>query len=94
MTRDQFSENNVFCRYVPAMVGCNEYNMYMYTLYAAGRSREKGLIHQSSKKVLQLNCKTQLMERDALNQQHVMQCYAIALTKSRRSLLIVGKSTG
>ena len=55
---------------------------------------DQGLIHQSSKKVLQLNCKTQLMERDALNQQHVMQCYAIALTKSRRSLLIVGKSTG
>ena len=76
------------------MIGCNEYNMYMYTLYAAGRSREKGLIHRSSKKVLQLNCKTQLMERDALNQQHVTQCYAIALTKSRRSLLIVGKSTG
>ena len=45
-------------------------------------------------KVLQLNCKTQLMERDALNQQHVMQCYAIALIKSRRSLLVVGKSTG
>ena len=26
------------------------------------------------------------MERDALNQQHVTQCYAIALIKSRRSL--------
>ena len=36
----------------------------------------------------------QLMEHDALNQQHVMQCYAIALIKSRRSLLVVGKSTG
>ena len=46
------------------------------------------------KKVLQLNCKTQLMERDALNQQHVTQCYAIALIKSRRSLLVVGKTTG
>ena len=45
-------------------------------------------------KVLQLNCKTQLMERDALNQQHVTQCYAIALIKSRRSLLVVGKTTG
>ena len=76
------------------MVGCNEYYMYMYTLYAAARSKEKGLMHQSSKKVLQLNCKTQLMEHDALNQQRVTQCYAIALTKSRRSLLIVGKSTG
>ena len=39
------------------------------------------------KKVLLLNCKTQLMERDALNQQHVTQCYAIALIKSRRSYL-------
>ena len=48
----------------------------------------------SVKKVLQLNCKTQLMERDALNQQHVTQCYAIALIKSRRSLLVVGKTTG
>ena len=76
------------------MVGCNEYNMYMYTLYAAGGSREKGLIHQSSQKVLQFNCKMQLMECDALNQQHVTQCYAIALTKSRRSLLLVGKSAG
>ena len=47
-----------------------------------------------TKKVLQLNCKTQLMERDALNQQHVTQCYAIALIKSRRSLLVVGKTTG
>ena len=46
------------------------------------------------KKVLQLNCKTQLMEHDALNQQHVTQCYAIALIKSRRSLLVVGKTTG
>ena len=46
------------------------------------------------KKVLQLNCKTQLMARDALNQQHVTQCYAIALIKSRRSLLVVGKTTG
>ena len=38
----------------------------------------------------------QLMERDALelNQQHVTQCYAIALIKSRRSLLVVGKTTG
>ena len=45
-------------------------------------------------KVLQLNCKTQLMERDALNQQHLTQCYAIALIKSRRSLLVVGKTTG
>ena len=42
----------------------------------------------------QLNCKTQLMERDALNQQHVTQCYAIALIKSGRSLLVVGKTTG
>ena len=49
---------------------------------------------QLFKKVLQLNCKTQLMERDALNQQHVTQCYAIALIKSRRSLLVVGKTTG
>ena len=39
------------------------------------------------KKVLQLNCKTQLMERDTLNQQLVTQCYAIALIKSRRSYL-------
>ena len=31
-------------------------------------------------KVLQLNCKTQLMERDALNQQHVTG-YARALVK-------------
>ena len=46
------------------------------------------------KKVLQLNSKTQLMKRDALNQQHVMQCYAIALINSRRSLLVVGKTTG
>ena len=36
----------------------------------------------------------QLMEHDALNQQHVMRCYAIALIKSRGSLLVVGKSTG
>ena len=48
----------------------------------------------SIKKVLQLNCKTQLMERDALNQQRVTQCYAIVLIKSRRSLLVVGKTTG
>ena len=34
------------------------------------------------------------MERDALNQQHVTQCYATAPIKSRRSLLVVGKSTG
>ena len=34
------------------------------------------------------------MERDALNQQHVTQCYARALIKSRGSLLVVGKSTG
>ena len=47
-----------------------------------------------TKKVLQLNCKTQLMERDALNQQRVTQCYAIALIKSHRSLLVVGKTTG
>ena len=33
------------------------------------------------------------MERDVLNQQHVTQCYAIALIKSRRSLLVVGKTT-
>ena len=45
-------------------------------------------------KVLQLNCKTQLMERDALDQQHVTQCCAIALIKSRRSLLVVSKTTG
>ena len=45
-------------------------------------------------KVLQRNCKTQLMERDALYQQHVTQCYAIALIKSHRSLLVVSKSTG
>ena len=31
------------------------------------------------------------MEGDALNQQ---QCYAIAFIKSRRSLLVVGKSAG
>ena len=46
------------------------------------------------KKVLQRSCKTQLMERDALNQQHVTQCNAIAHIKYRRSLLVVGKSTG
>ena len=34
------------------------------------------------------------MERDALNQQHVTQCNAIAPIKYRRSLLVVGKSTG
>ena len=34
------------------------------------------------------------MERDALNQQHVTQCYAIALIKSHRSLLVVGQTTG
>ena len=51
-------------------------------------------VHLCIKKVLQLNCKTQLMERDALNQQHVTQCYSIALIKSRRSLLVVGKTTG
>ena len=34
------------------------------------------------------------MERDALNQQHVTQCYAIALIESHRTLLVVGKSTG
>ena len=45
-------------------------------------------------KVLPLNCKTQLMERDALNKQYVTQCYAIAPIKSRRSLLVVGKTTG
>ena len=50
--------------------------------------------HYHYQKVLQLNCKTQLMERDAFNQQHVTQCYAIALIKSRRSLLVVGKTTG
>ena len=36
----------------------------------------------------------QLMERDALNQQHVRQCYAIVLIKSHGILLVVGKSTG
>ena len=59
--------------------------------------RSLHLIHKnrfSIKKILQLNCKTQLMERDAVNQQHVTQCYAIALIKSRRSLLVVGKTTG
>ena len=59
--------------------------------------RKHGSTHQGVvffKKVLQLNCKTQLMERDTLNQQHVTQCYAIALIKSRRSLLVVGKTTG
>ena len=45
-------------------------------------------------KVLQRNCKTRLMERDALNQQHVTQCNAIAPIKYRRSLLVVSKSTG
>ena len=34
------------------------------------------------------------MERDARNQQHVTQCYAIAPIKTRRSLPVVGKSTG
>ena len=34
------------------------------------------------------------MDRDTLNQQHVTQCYAIAPIKSRRSLLMVGKTTG
>ena len=53
-----------------------------------------GMIRFYIKKVLQLSCKTQLMKRDALNQQHVTQCYAIALIKSRRSLLVVGKTTG
>ena len=59
--------------------------------------RKHGSTHQGVvffKTVLQLNCKTQLMERDTLNQQHVTQCYAIALIKSRRSLLVVGKTTG
>ena len=36
----------------------------------------------------------QLMERDALNQQNVTQCNAIAPIKYRRSLLVVSKSTG
>ena len=52
------------------------------------------LLTSEIKKVLQRNCKTQLMERDALNQQHVTQCNAIAPIKYRRSLLVVGKSTG
>ena len=34
------------------------------------------------------------MDCDALNQQHVTQCYAIVLITSRRILLVVGKSTG
>ena len=51
-------------------------------------------MHIGFKKVLQLNCKMQLMERDALNQQQVTQCNAIALIKSRRSLLVVGETTG
>ena len=49
---------------------------------------------QSLRKVLQLSCKTQLMVRDALNQQHETQCYALVVIKSRRILLVVGKSTG
>ena len=36
----------------------------------------------------------QLMERDTFNQQHVTQCYTMALIKSRRRLLVVGKTTG
>ena len=36
----------------------------------------------------------QLMVRDALNQQHETQCYALVVIKSRRILLVVGKSTG
>ena len=34
------------------------------------------------------------MVRDALNQQHETQCYALVVIKSRRILLVVGKSTG
>ena len=34
------------------------------------------------------------MERDALNQQYVRQCYAIVPIKSHGILLVVGKSTG
>ena len=33
------------------------------------------------------------MEHDVLNQQHLTQCYAIALIKSHGSLLVVGKSS-
>ena len=65
---------------------CSEYSLQDYCLLL--------IVIDFVKKVLQLNCKTQLMERDALNQQHVTQCYAIALIKSRRSLLVVGKTTG
>ena len=48
----------------------------------------------ATRKVLQLICETQLMERDALNQQHVTQCYAIVLIKSRIILPAAGRSTG
>ena len=58
------------------------------------RPQTDGMIRFYIKKVLQLNCKTQLMKRNALNQQHVTQRYAKALIKSRRSLLVVGKTTG
>ena len=42
-------------------------------------------------RVLQLDCKTQLMERDALNQQHVGQCYVRPIITCCR---VIGKITG
>ena len=45
-------------------------------------------------RVLQLDCKTQLMEREALNQQHVGQCYVRPIITCCRVLLIMGKITG
>lgn len=45
-------------------------------------------------RVLQLDCKTQLMERDALNQQHVGQCYVRPIITCCRVLLVIGKLLG
>ena len=45
-------------------------------------------------RVLQLDCKTQLMECDALNQQHVGQCYVRPIITCCRVLLVIGKITG
>ena len=42
-------------------------------------------------RVLQLDCKTQLMECDALNQQHVGQCYVRPIITCCR---VIGKITG
>ena len=45
-------------------------------------------------RVLQLDCKMQLMERDALNQQHLGQCYFRPIITCCRGLLVIGKITG